>query len=177
MTKNQFNKVGEKYTYTFIKYVDGDSLTYTHHGREFAKIPAIKIEKDLREKISFSYQLDFLGYGDTIVYENACVWSALCNRNTTTLRVFYDNDNAPYSEYDITGKGTEIPVTGYVLNPALLSIKFATRFSWEHLSICDKDGNLMFATNKAGETFYSSAFEYYFITLSAVNKRKVWKKI
>lgn len=191
LTAKQFKNVGKNESFTIAQYGyqnqgtseepkwvwENSLFNYTHLGAEIIKIPAIKIEKDLREKISFSYQLDFLGYGDTIVYENACVWSALCNRNTTTLRVFYDNDNAPYSEYDITGKGTEISVTGYVLNPALLSIKFATRFSWKHLSICDKDGNLMFATNKAGETFYSSAFEYYFITLSAVNKRKVWKKI
>lgn len=180
MTKKQYNQVGDKFDYTIRTGTAGDEKsdkTYTHHGHELAKIPAIKIEKDLREKISFSFQLDFKGIGETIVYEKACAWSAFCNRNTTALRVFYDNDNVPYSEYDVKGKGTEITVTSTTISPGALSISFNSAFSWKHLSICDKDGNLMFVTNKAGETVYVEYFNRYNIYLYSYNRKKEWTKI
>ena len=191
LTKKQFNAVETKETYSFYQYAYRNKgtadapdwewgnidVSYTHHGREFVKIPAIKIEKDLREKISFSFQLDFKGIGETIVYEKACAWSAFCNRNTTALRVFYDNDNVPYSEHDVSGKGTEIVVTSTTISSGALSISFNSAFSWKHLSICDKDGNLMFATNKAGETVYVEYFNRYNIYLYAYNRKKEWAKI
>lgn len=187
LTKKQFSKVETEENFNFEQYGfknfgtsenpdykwDEGSFLYTHLGTEFAKIPAIKIEKDLREKISFSYQLDFLGYSDTIVYENACVWSALCNRNATTLRV-YINSSTPYSEYDVKGRGTLLntaiaDISSYELT---ISVTGSDGVEYSNIAICDGNDNLMFATNKAGVINSDVG-----ITLYACNEKKKWKKI
>lgn len=153
------------------QYMDSES-------EDIVTIPTVKIEKDLREKISFSFQLDFKGVNETIVYEKACSWSAFCNRNTTALRVFYDNDNVPYSEYDVKAKGTEVAVSKTLEFNGISTIICSSGFSWKHIALCDKDGNLMFASNKGGKTTdLVSSFSGYGVYLYAYNYRKKWLKI
>lgn len=191
LTKKQFNSAGTKETYFLNQYVyrnkgTADSpewewgnvdVAYTHLGAQAVHIPFIKIDKDLRERIAFTYQLDFKGYGETIVYPKACEWAALCNKNETRLRV-YKNSSKPYSEYDVDGKGVEITaqITNVVEDAFSIGIYFKGAFSWNNLAICDKNGDLMFATNKAGSVPTRAGLDP-ILFVSFFNALKKWKKI
>lgn len=139
---------------------------YTDVENDFATISGIRLQKDLRERILFTYQLDFLGKNDTIVYAGAATWSALCNRNTTDLRVFL-NSPIPYGPNSISGQGTEITVTSTSFNASRLLIEFASA-SWTNIAVCDKNGKLMFAKNKSDSGSN--------ISIYGCNRKKEWKK-
>lgn len=169
-TKKQFLNVDETSLYKV------NNLDFSHLGIQFAYIPFIKIDKDLRERIAFTYQLDFKGYGETIVYEKACVWSPLCSRDETKLRVFI-NSSMPYSENDIKSFGTEVNVADNGYSGTAIALYFNDAFSWNNLAICDKNGDLMFATNKSGTTPISTYNNKPCLYIDFFNALKKWKKI
>lgn len=51
------------------------------------------------------------------------------------------------------------------------------RAEYSNIAICDGNDNLMFATNKTGETVYVEYFNRHDIYLYAYNRKKEWAKI
>jgi hypothetical protein len=115
-----------------------------------------KIDKDLRERIKFVYQLDFVAKNGTIVYDKAIALNRLCYNQKTELRA-WKNSNKPYNPADV--KKHEDAVACDINNIG----------SYTNLAITDTEGNLMFATNTAGQMTT--------LNIGFVNKKRRWKRI
>lgn len=114
-----------------------------------------KIEKDLRERIKFNFQLDFVGKSGTIVYDKGITLNRLCTRTPTTIRIFKDSKTV-YSPFEQVVHNDSIEVLGDI-------------GSYNNLAITDADGNLMFATNVGGNATS--------LNLTFVNRKKEWGKV
>lgn len=165
-TKKQYGEVSQTITETTGEG-ETEVVNTVHNGTEFAALDGFKIEKDLRERILFSYQLDFVGKYGTIVYGKVASWSILCNRNTTELRVFV-NSSVPYGINSILGQGTEISVTSVAWNEYRLLVTFDGAYEWTNIAICDGSGKLMFAKNGVGSGSN--------LTIYGCNRKVKWQK-
>lgn len=165
-TKKQYGEVSQTITETTGEG-ETEVVNTVHNGTEFAVLDGFKIEKDLRERILFNYQLDFVGKYGTIVYGKVASWSILCNRNTTELRVFV-NSFVPYGINSILGQGTEIPVASVAWNEYRLLITFDSTYEWTNIAICDGSGKLMFAKNGVGGGSN--------ISIYGCNRKAEWRK-
>lgn len=144
------------------QYVDCASL---------AEFGEWQIAKDIRERIGFNFQLDFFGKNGTIVYNRAVTLNRLCSLTPTNELKVYKNSTTPYGDYEqiVHADAIEVVNTGFTADGNGINIACNVG-SYNNLVITDADGNLLFATNRAG-----SASQ----TLSVVmeNRKKVWKRI
>ena len=115
------------------------------------------IQKDIRERIGFNYQLDFVGKNGTIIYPKAVALNRLCNPNPLTQIRVFKNSATPYSPYETNyhSDATEITVTGFFASVAQAGTDTAVIVecivgSYNNLAITDGNGELMFATNTSG---------------------------
>lgn len=95
----------------------------------------------------------------------------LCSLTPTNELKVYKNSTTPYGDYEqiVHADAIEVVNTGFTADGNGINIACNVG-SYNNLVITDADGNLLFATNRAG-----SASQ----TLSVVmeNRKKVWKRI
>jgi hypothetical protein len=110
-----------------------------------------EIEKDIRERISMSYQLDFIGKNDTIVYSKAVELNRLCSANSVTAFKIYKNSATPYGRYETKRHtdSTYLGGSGFTADSGGIYIPVNIG-SYTNIAICDSDNNLLFATNASG---------------------------
>lgn len=114
-----------------------------------------RIRKDLRERILFNFQLDFVGKNGTIVYDRGVTLNRLCNNTPTTFKIWVDSAT-PYSPYELKAHSDATLISG-------------TIGAYTNLAVTDADDNLLFATNTAGNATS--------LNLSFVNKKREWVKL
>lgn len=112
------------------------------------------IQKDLRERIKFNYQLDFVGKNGTIVYDKGVTLNRLCTNTATTFRIF-KNRAVPYSSFERR-----------IFADTVVEVQDGSIGSYDNLAITDQNLNLLFATNTSGTATS--------LNLSFVNKKREW---
>ena len=112
------------------------------------------IQKDLRERIKFNYQLDFVGKNGTIVYGKGVTLNRLCTNKPTTFRIF-KNRAVPYSSFERR-----------IFANTVVEVQDGSIGAYNNLAITDQNLNLLFATNTSGTATS--------LNLSFVNKKREW---
>ena len=111
----------------------------------------IEIEKDLRERISMTYQLDFVGKNGTIVYDKAILLNRLCNTTTTNSFKIYKNSATDYGKYETKRHSDSLYIGNAEFTADENGIYITANVgNYTNLAICDSNGNLLFATNSGG---------------------------
>lgn len=134
-----------------------------NYSETIVKLGEFEIFKDLRERIKFVYQLDFVGKNDTIVYERAVNYNRLVNKYKTDLRVWV-NSSWPYNPYD-----TKVHIDA---RPIAIG---ETIGSYTNIAIADIGGNLLFAVNKRGNIPFKLENPSQLLLFS--NRKKEWVKL
>lgn len=133
------------------------------YSETIVKFKEFEILKDIRERIKFVYQLDFVGKNDTIVYERAITYNRLVNRYTTRLKVWI-NSAKPYNPYDYK-----------VHYDAILLLTGVTIGNYSNLAVTDYEGRLLFATNKRGNI--PNLTENIMNAIQFSNRKKEWVRL
>lgn len=129
-----------------------------------------KIEKDLRERILFNFQLDFVGKNGTIVYDRACTFSGLSNAQNTSLKVF--SSETPYDIWSTVGDGEEKNIKEISYGDDYIKFTLEKSGDIKNLAVTDKNNFLLFAINKTIELDSDGSFMIYF-----GSRKKEWVKI
>lgn len=134
-----------------------------NYSETIVKFGEFEIFKDLRERIKFVYQLDFVGKNDTIVYEKAVNYNRLVNKYKSQLKVWV-NSQKPYNPYELK-----------VHNDADLLPTGATIGNYYNLAVTDFEGNLFFATNRQG--YIPNVTERIMNVIQFSNRKKEWERL
>ena len=124
-------------------------------SKTIVNLQQFRIRKDLRERILFNFQLDFVGKNGTIVYDRGVTLNRLCNNTPTTFKIWVDSAT-PYSPYELKAHSDATLISG-------------TIGAYTNLAVTDANDNLLFATNTAGNATS--------LNLSFVNKKREWGKL
>ena len=136
-----------------------------------------RIQKDLRERILFCFQLDMRGIGDTIVFKGASVWSPLSNDVPfSAAQIFYSS----YYRYSgdeqkaIGNSGEALSVSSTPSSATFENPTGANVSGLASYAIADVAGNLLFARNAPyGETIEMPRY----VVLRLQNSKKQYIKI
>lgn len=127
------------------------------------------IEKDIRERILFNYQLDFVGKNGTIVYEKAVALCGLCNSmRPTGLRVFINSPKV-YGVNTKLAAGTEVSAAVSYADEGWMIVLDSLQ-TVDNIALTDAQGNLLLATNRRLGTITQTIVRF-------SNQKKVWTNI
>ena len=149
-----------KLVFTVDPYDDNANFGNTHpasNKKQFTDCVSLfefnefDIEKDIREKISMSFQLDFIGKNGTIVYDRAIELNRLCNATTTTTFKIYKNSATEYGKYETKRHADSVYMGAFGFTADLSGIYIPVNIgNYTNIAICDSGNNLLFATNSSG---------------------------
>lgn len=121
-------------------------------------VPQIRIEKDLRERILFNYQLDFVGINNTIVANTAVIKSGFIETLPLDGLRIYTSDTYRYSQNDTKAVGTYQNITNIIKNTNGLTFETASNITCVSFALAETSGRLLFSKNaNAGETIIKNS--------------------